>query len=54
MTFICELYRYGYVRGRVTTGLTLVDVSSVNLALRYFNSTCAHTGVYVYESSPDG
>lgn len=46
---ICELYRYGYVRGRVTTGLTLVDVSSVNLALRYFNST--YTGVYVYESS---
>ena len=49
---ICELYRYGYVRGRVTTGLTLVDVSSVNPALRYFNST--YTGVYVYESSLDG
>ncbi len=46
---ICELYRYGYVRGRVTTGLSLVDVSSVNLALRYFNST--YTGVYVYEST---
>jgi serine protease Do len=46
---VCELYRYGYVRGRVTTGLSLVDVSSANLALRYFNSM--YTGVYVYEST---
>ena len=46
---ICELYRYGYVRGRVTTGLSLVDVTSATLAWRYFNST--NTGVYVYESS---
>lgn len=48
-TIICELYRYGYVRGRVTTGLSLLDVNSATLAWRYFNST--NTGVYVYESS---
>lgn len=46
---ICELYQYGYVRGRVTTGLTLVDATSVSTAYQYFRSQ--YTGVYVYTSS---
>lgn len=44
---ICELIEYRYVRGRPTTGLTLVDVSNVQTAIYYFNSR--YTGVYVYE-----
>ncbi len=47
----CELIEYRYVRGRVTTGLTLVDVGSVQTAMYYFNSR--HTGVYVYDSVSD-
>lgn len=46
---ICELYQYGYVRGRVTTGLTLVDATSVTIAYQYFRSQ--YIGVYVYSSS---
>ena len=47
----CELIEYRYVRGRVTTGLTLVDVGSVQTAMYYFNSR--RTGVYVYDSVSD-
>lgn len=46
---ICELYQYGYVRGRVTTGLSLVDVTSTNTAITYFGSQ--YTGVYVTASA---
>lgn len=46
---ICELYQYGYVRGRVTTGLSLVDVTSTNTAIQYFGSQ--YTGVYVTASA---
>ncbi len=46
-----ELIAHRYVRGRTTTGLTLVDVDSVQTALYYFNSH--QTGVYVYESVSD-
>ncbi len=44
----CELMEYRYVRGRVDTGLTLVDVTSTQTAFYYFNSP--YTGAYVYES----
>ena len=47
----CELIEYRYVRGRATTGLTLVDVESIQTAMYYFNSR--YTGVYVYESVSD-
>ncbi len=47
----CELIEYRYVRGRATTGLTLVDVESIQTAFYYFNSR--YTGVYVYESVSD-
>ena len=46
---ICELYQYGYVRGRVTTGLSLVDVTSTTTAIQYFSSQ--YTGVYVTASA---
>ncbi len=47
----CELIEHRYVRGRVDTGLTLVDVTSTQTAFYYFNSP--YTGVYVYESISD-
>ena len=47
----CELIEHRYVRGRATTGLTLVDVDSIQTALYYFNSR--YTGVYVYASVSD-
>ena len=43
-----ELIQYGYVRNRPTLGLTLVEVTSSQMALYYFNSR--YTGVYVYQS----
>ena len=46
---VCELYQYGYVRGRPTTGLTLIDATSTSMAMYYFHSP--YTGVYVYTSS---
>lgn len=45
---ICELIEYRYVRGRVSTGLTLVDVTSISTAMYYFGTRA--TGVYVYDS----
>lgn len=47
----CELMEHRYVRGRVDTGLTLVDVTSTQTAFYYFNSP--YTGTYVYESTSD-
>ncbi len=47
----CELIEHRYVRGRVTTGLTLVDIDNVQTAMYYFNSR--YTGVYVYGSESD-
>ncbi len=44
---ILELIEYGYVRGRPSFGATVVDVTSVQTAMRYFNSF--YTGVYVYD-----
>lgn len=46
---ICQLYQYGYVPGRPSTGLTLVDASSTSTAMYYFRSP--YTGVYVYDSA---
>ena len=42
---ISELYRYGYVRGRPTSGLTMADVTSSMTAMYYFSSP--YTGVYI-------
>ena len=44
---VLELIEYGYVRGRPDPGFDLVDVTSVQVAMRYFNSF--FTGVYVYD-----
>ncbi len=44
---ILELIAHGYVRGRPTLGFTIVDVTSWQTAMRYFNSS--YTGVYVYD-----
>lgn len=45
---ICQLYQYGYVRGRASTGLTLLDATSTQISYRYFSSQ--YKGVYVYAS----
>lgn len=47
-----ELVRYGYVRGKPTLDVTLVDVSNTYTAYRYFGTMAL--GVYVYESSENG
>lgn len=44
---VLEIIKYGYVRGRPELGFTIVDVTSVQTAMRYFNSF--YTGVYVYD-----
>ena len=46
---ITELIESGYVRGRPALGFTVVDVTTVQTAVRYFNSM--NTGVYVYDES---
>lgn len=46
---ICQLIEYRYVKGRVTSGMTLVEVTSVMTAMQYFNSR--YTGVYITEST---
>ena len=43
---ILELIEHGYVRGRPTLGVEVVDVTSPQIAMRYFNSV--YEGVYVY------
>ncbi len=45
---VLELIEHGYVRGRPTLDFDLVDVTSVQVAMRYFNSF--FTGVYVYDN----
>jgi serine protease Do len=44
---VLEIIEYGYVRGRPDLGFNIVDVTSVQTAMRYFNSF--YTGVYVYD-----
>ena len=46
---ILELIDHGYVRGRPALGFTVVDVTSVQTAMHYFDSF--YTGVYVYDNS---
>ncbi len=48
---ILELIAHGYVRGRPTLDFTVVDVTSSQAAMVYFNSR--YTGVYVYDDSHD-
>ena len=44
---ICELIEYRYVKGKPSSGLTVMEVSSYQ-AMQYFNSR--YSGVYIYES----
>ena len=46
---ILELIEHGYVRGRPALDFTVVDVTSIQTAVRYFNSF--NLGVYVYDNS---
>lgn len=48
---ILEIIEYGYIKGRPALGFTVVDVTSVQTAMRYFNSF--YTGVYVYNEGHD-
>lgn len=48
---ILELIDHGYVRGRPAVGFQVVDVTSVQTAMRYFDSF--YTGVYVYDKDSD-
>ncbi len=48
---ILELIEHGYVRGRPAWGFDMVDVTSTQTAIRYFNSF--YTGVYVYDDGHD-
>ncbi len=49
---ILELIDHGYVRGRPALDFHVVDVTSVQTAMRYFDSY--YTGVYVYDEDCDG
>jgi serine protease Do len=44
---ILQIIDHGYVQGRPALGFEIVDVTSVQTAMRYFNSF--YTGVYVYD-----
>ena len=46
---ILELIDHGYVRGRPAIDFTVVDVTSISTAMRYFNSF--NLGVYVYDDT---
>lgn len=46
-----EIIEYGYVRGKPTLGIAIVDVSDRFQATYYFNSSSL--GVYVYEASEE-
>ncbi len=48
---ILELIDHGYVRGRPALDFNVVDVTSVQTAMRYFDSF--YTGVYVYDQDRD-
>ncbi len=50
-TVILELIDHGYVRNRPAVDFTVVDVTSIQTAMRYFNSF--YTGVYVYVEDHD-
>ena len=45
---ILELIEHRYVRGKPSLGISTVDITSIQMAMMYFNSR--YTGVYVYES----
>ena len=46
-----ELIDFGYVRGKPTLGITVMDVTNQSYARYYFNSYS--TGVYIYEAEKD-
>ena len=46
---ILEIAKHGYVQGRPALGFETVDVTSVQTAMRYFNSF--YLGVYVYDKN---
>jgi serine protease Do len=48
---ILQIIDHGYVQGRPALGFEIVDVTSVQTAMRYFNSF--YTGVYVYDQNHD-
>ena len=48
---ILEIIDHGYVQGRPTLGFEVVDVTTVQTAMRYFDSF--YTGVYVYDQNHD-
>jgi serine protease Do len=48
---ILQIIDHGYVQGRPSLGFEIVDVTSVQTAMRYFNSF--YTGVYVYDQNHD-
>jgi len=50
----CDLIEYGYVRGVVDHGLTLLEINSGNLSYYYRNFGIQKTGLYVISSSING
>ena len=47
MPVIKDIIEYGYVRGRIETGLTLVDIPNVQIAMWY---RVSHLGLYILKS----
>lgn len=47
----CDLIEYGYVRGIVDHGLTMLEINSANLSFYYRNYGIQKTGLYVISSS---
>ena len=48
---ILEIVKHGYVQGRPALGFEVLDVTSYQTAMRYFNSF--YLGVYVYDKNHD-
>ena len=48
---ITQIIDWGYIKGRPALGFEVVDVTSVQTAMRYFDSF--YTGVYVYDHGHD-
>ena len=48
---ILEIIEHGYVKGRPALGFKVVDVTSVDVAIRYFDTF--YPGVYVYDRGHD-
>ena len=48
---ILEIVKHGYVQGRPALGFEVLDVTSYQTAMRYFNSF--YLGVYVYDRNHD-